>query len=418
MRGRQKAALASPTMKQYLVADLHQQWLESGKQPVVLFSSSVPFESPEIIPVAPTVEPLAVSALPIAPPIEPLIPVEVPVFVAPVDREPTVVVEPEPPLWQKIMSALNAALDSIPPLQFPKLTLPTYQLPSLPPRPQISRPELPSFQLPSATLPQFPQLPTLVVPTAADFKYWVSSRVAPAREKLSNLPWPQILKIGSNVAYGAAIAVFAMFLIPIILLEGHSKLRQWQSQMAEVRLFSQKPTPPPTPTPTPEPQINTVDDFFSVEIPRLKIASRIIPNVSTSDAKQYESALKLGVAHAEGTGLPDDTSENKTIYLFAHSTNATFNIQRYNAQFYALKDTAAGDQIKVRYWGQDYWFTIQETKIVDANDTSYLQPQTDEVRLILQTCYPPGTTWKRLVVIATPTPEGDTSRAGVEKVTP
>lgn len=165
-----------------------------------------------------------------------------------------------------------------------------------------------------------------------------------------------------------------------------------------------EPQASPEPSPTAEPEINTAHDYFSVDFPRLNISSRIIPNVDPGSATDYEASLKLGVAHAKGTGLPDDTSENKTIYLFAHSTNAAFNIQRYNAQFYALKDSIAGDSINVRYWGQDYEYIVEEIKIVDANDTTYLQPQTDRELLILQTCYPPGTTWKRLVVIASKKP--------------
>ncbi|MCD8484243.1 sortase [Candidatus Woesebacteria bacterium] len=34
-----------------------------------------------------------------------------------------------------------------------------------------------------------------------------------------------------------------------------------------------------------------------------------------------------------------------------------------------------------------------------------MAPQTEREQLILQTCYPPGTTWKRLLIIAVPEAE-------------
>ena len=93
---------------------------------------------------------------------------------------------------------------------------------------------------------------------------------------------------------------------------------------------------------------------------------------------------------------------NKTIYLFAHSTDAPWNIARYNAQFYGLKDAKEGQEIRLRFWGEDKMYRIVRTEIVPASDTTYLQPQTEKEQLILQTCYPPGTAWKRLIVVAEP----------------
>lgn len=362
-------------MTQHLVSELLQKWIDGGKKPVVLFSSLelVVKETPEVLQSA-YLEPQVVSRLE-----------ESPVLIGGYSsREETAqVVEQTESVAELVQPS------KLTQISWPKITLP--QLPevriTLPALPSLSA--LPKFSLPSFSNIAFPAFPHIPTPS-----------------------WAYVLKWGSNLAYGTAIAAFVMFFTPIIVIESQSHWRKLQSQLVDIQLQSQTNTPVvPTPTPTPEPEINSVEDYFSLEFPRLKIASRIIPNVDASDTKEYESALKIGVAHAAGTALPDDTDQNKTIYLFAHSTNATFNIQRYNAKFYALKDSVAGDEIKVRYWGKDYTYIVQETKIVDADDTSYLEPQMDEERLVLQTCYPPGTTWKRLVVIATPTVENTTEEA-------
>jgi LPXTG-site transpeptidase (sortase) family protein len=158
-------------------------------------------------------------------------------------------------------------------------------------------------------------------------------------------------------------------------------------------------TPTPSPTPNPDP-----DKQFQISIPKIGVNSKIIANVDAADETEYDVALKKGVAHAAGTGLPgEENKENKTIFIFGHSTNGTWNISRYNALFYGLKDMTVGDTFSMWFWGKEFHYTVTETKVVEANDISFLIPQTTTDQLILQTCWPPGTSWKRFLVIAKPT---------------
>jgi LPXTG-site transpeptidase (sortase) family protein len=126
--------------------------------------------------------------------------------------------------------------------------------------------------------------------------------------------------------------------------------------------------------------------------------------VDAGDEKSYTAALKEGVAHAAGSNLPGEKdTHNKTVYIFGHSTNGAWNITRYNALFYSLKDLTIGDSITLWFWGKQHDYKVTNMVKVDPSDVSYLQPQTDKDQLILQTCWPPGTTWKRLLVVAEPT---------------
>lgn len=157
-------------------------------------------------------------------------------------------------------------------------------------------------------------------------------------------------------------------------------------------------TPTPSPTPNPDP-----DKQFQISIPKIGVNSKIIANVDAANEKEYDEALKKGVAHAAGTGLPgEENKENKTIFIFGHSTNGTWNISRYNALFYGLKDMTAGDTFSMWFWGKEFHYTVTQTKVVEATDISFLTPQTTTDQLILQTCWPPGTSWKRFLVIAKP----------------
>lgn len=146
------------------------------------------------------------------------------------------------------------------------------------------------------------------------------------------------------------------------------------------------------------------DANFSIVIPRIGASSRVIPNVDPSDPSVFKPALMQGVAHAKGTvfpGLPGNT------YIFAHSTDSWWNVGRYNAVFYLLKDLQPGDDIVVFFEGIRHNYVVEKTFIADPSEVSYLINSHDgPEQLVLQTCWPPGTTWKRLFVIAKPKAAG------------
>ena len=150
-----------------------------------------------------------------------------------------------------------------------------------------------------------------------------------------------------------------------------------------------------TKVPTP---IRAADPNFSLFIPKIGASSRVIANVNPANQREYDQALQKGVAHAAGTGFP---GMGETVYLFAHSTNAPWNIARYNAVFYLLRELEAGDQVIVFFSGKRFNYQVFDTKIVAADQTDYLANQGEEV-LILQTCWPPGTILRRLLVFARP----------------
>jgi len=216
-------------------------------------------------------------------------------------------------------------------------------------------------------------------------------------------PLQHALTLLTKLSYGISIASFLFFMGPILILESERYWRTLQTSIGDSRIYSSE-TPHPTITQkrSPEPYAANPWDVFSLRVPDLDIQSTIVPNVDSTSKESYTSALQLGIAHAAGSTFPDQLEENKTTYLFAHSTDASWNVSRYNAQFYALKDAEIGQKVVVRYWNMDYTYRIQEKKIISADDTSYMAPQTEKEQLILQTCYPPGTTWKRLLIIAVP----------------
>lgn len=143
------------------------------------------------------------------------------------------------------------------------------------------------------------------------------------------------------------------------------------------------------------------DTLFSVLIPKIGANSLVIPNVDASSENEFLPTLSRGVAHAKGTVFP---GQKGNVYLFAHSADNFWAVGRYNAVFYLLKDLIPGDDIVVFFENLRHNYVVLETKVLEASDVSYLVEgqNKDKETLLLQTCWPPGTTWKRLVVIARP----------------
>lgn len=143
------------------------------------------------------------------------------------------------------------------------------------------------------------------------------------------------------------------------------------------------------------------DTTFSIVIPKLGASAKVYPNVDPSNQDEFLPVLKKGVAHAKGTVFP---GMQGSTYLFAHSADNWWDVGQYNAVFYLLKDLRKGDEVIVFFEDQRYEYVVSETFIADSSDVSLLANAKDpnKTQLVLQTCWPPGTTLKRQFVIAVP----------------
>lgn len=149
-------------------------------------------------------------------------------------------------------------------------------------------------------------------------------------------------------------------------------------------------------------EIGITNTDFAIYIPKINAKAPIVANTDPAVPDTYMEALKKGVAHAYGSSLPGRPG---AMYVFAHSTNGPWNVSQYNAIFYLLRELEPEnkDEIYVFFQGKVHKYRVTEKHITEADDVSWLtDAQTGPERLILQTCWPPGTIWKRLIVVATP----------------
>lgn len=131
-------------------------------------------------------------------------------------------------------------------------------------------------------------------------------------------------------------------------------------------------------------------------VSKIKAQAPIIFGVDPFNEGEYKKALKRGVAHAKGTPLP---GERGSVFIFAHSSGNPIEIASYNTIFFRLGELEKGDEVEIKKDGKIYRYAVVDKKNVWPNEVRYLTEQTKD-QLILQTCWPVGTTLKRLLVFA------------------
>lgn len=143
--------------------------------------------------------------------------------------------------------------------------------------------------------------------------------------------------------------------------------------------------------------ITPINTDFSIVIPKIGVNATVIPGVNPASKIGYNEALTKGVAHASTSFYPN---ENGTVYLFSHSTNYEWFVDDLNAVFYLVKNLEKGDVVVIMYLGTRYTYEITDKLIVSPREISYLAPIWGKRNLILQTCWPPGTISKRMLLFA------------------
>lgn len=106
--------------------------------------------------------------------------------------------------------------------------------------------------------------------------------------------------------------------------------------------------------------------------------------------------LSHSVIQIKGTALP---GEKGNVYITGHSSNYVWIHQPYNSIFSNISKLVVGDIIYVKHGNDLYAYEVYDQKVVAANDLSILNPS-DSSHLTLGTCWPLGTSLKRMVVLA------------------
>jgi len=147
----------------------------------------------------------------------------------------------------------------------------------------------------------------------------------------------------------------------------------------------------------PEIAIEPKDTDFGLVIEKIGLNESVVAGVDPDDKAEYRKALKKGVAHARGTEYPGSVGN---VYLFAHSTANVWDAVTLKSYFTLLRKLEPGDRVVVFYQGNRYDYEVYAKKVIDPTDTSDLTGHAEEPILTLQTCDPPGSDARRLIVKA------------------
>ncbi len=134
-----------------------------------------------------------------------------------------------------------------------------------------------------------------------------------------------------------------------------------------------------------------------ISVPKIHAQAPVTFNVNAFNESEYQEVLKRGVAHAKNTALP---GEKGSVFIFAHSSGNPIEISNYNTIFLKLGELEINDEIQIKKDGKVFTYKVTEKKLVWPSEVEYLEQDKDQ--LILQTCWPIGTSLKRLLIFATP----------------
>jgi LPXTG-site transpeptidase (sortase) family protein len=142
------------------------------------------------------------------------------------------------------------------------------------------------------------------------------------------------------------------------------------------------------------------EDYFVI-IPKILAYSPIKLDVNPFDKASYLNILQDEVVAMSSSSELPGKGVGKMTFLFAHSTEQNITDMRNNAVFYLLGEMKEGDPIFIRQGDYVYTYIVYKQMVVGAKEVEYLNYNEDDKEvLILQTCWPLGTNWKRLLVFA------------------
>lgn len=207
--------------------------------------------------------------------------------------------------------------------------------------------------------------------------------------------WVWLERAGITVLVMSA-GVIVLTFFPVIKEE--IKYQLWPKQTDAIVLSrAEREQTDARPVGSDRPVIVPVDEDFGIIIPKIGANARVIPDVDWRDADVYQKALADGVAQAAGTARPGELGN---VFLFSHSGVDFLEANRYNALFYLIDKLVTDDEIILLYRGEKFVYRVVEKKMVAPDSLEYLGGDNTTKTLTLMTCWPAGTTLKRLLVVA------------------
>lgn len=132
----------------------------------------------------------------------------------------------------------------------------------------------------------------------------------------------------------------------------------------------------------------------SVIIPKINVNAPIILAQTTSN-KEILDKLQNGVVHYPESAFPGQIG---SAIILGHSSAYPWYKGQYGAIFGLLNYLEANDEIIIFYQKHKYIYRVINKEVVNKN--TEMIAQNEKPQLILISCWPVGTAWKRILIKA------------------
>lgn len=204
----------------------------------------------------------------------------------------------------------------------------------------------------------------------------------------SNTPTSRVIRIVKNTFF-SVFSLAVVFFIVFALVNYSAYFNRFNynlGNIAKVEIPNQETIliypAPPIPDYNPE-----------IIISKLGLQAPLRLDIAPTDIIEQ---LKYGVVHYQYSATPDTVGN---VVLVGHSSDFPWSNGSYKTIFSLLDKLVVGDEIVVPYKQDKYVYAVTESKVVPATELSVLK-KTDSSILTLITCYPVGTSQKRLIIRA------------------
>ena len=196
-------------------------------------------------------------------------------------------------------------------------------------------------------------------------------------------------KFYRSVARTIKQVIFLLFLFGVFFVILNSS-----AFVNRLTFFFHNQTPIVLTTPEPTGTNQTLTNYDpTIEIPAISVKAPIVMNVDPNDML---NKLKEGVAQYNLSATPGQAGN---VVLVGHSSDYPWSNGKYKTVFTLLDKLKVGDSIFIPYGTEIYEYQVTNSKVVAATEISVLV-KTDDPTLTLITCYPVGTSQKRLIITA------------------
>ncbi|MCL4384007.1 sortase [Patescibacteria group bacterium] len=235
-----------------------------------------------------------------------------------------------------------------------------------------------------------------------DLEFW---RVTPKKRSIKRITKKGVLYSNPGIPQrtiyyvGTFLSIFSVFFLLYLYYPiGKAYFAYWQSNKGkspqELSALLVKENGKIEKTPA-------VPNYYGIKIPKINAEAAIVENVTPYDSTVYKNVLDEGKIAQSSTSTVPGRGKGSFTYLFAHSSEEGISVARKNVVFYLLGELSSGDSVWIERNGIKYLYKVFDKKIVSANDVEYLHySNPNKEVLILQTCWPVGTDWNRLLVFA------------------